>query len=254
MIIPYQEAAPTTRTDFFVGGKFRYSLDGNDVDIDLAPARIEVTPDPMLAVHYFWQRKVIGDDPFTDQVEPSLPFALVAAIKNFGHGPANEFRFSSGQPEIMENEKGLLVDFKLIGSEVDGKEVQPVFDLDLGNVLGGETHIVKWWLNCSLKGIFSNFSVSYTNKNPLGDPRLSIIEELKLHELFQQVRIGDRLDFLVREKKYGEIVPDHLVYSSDLSAYNVSHIKDIDVELSIGNKYLSAKITLTATTSGFRGV
>ena len=132
--------------------------------------------------------------------------------------------------------------------------MKPEFDLNLGDILGGETHIVKWWLNCSLKGVFTNLSVSYTNKNPLGDPRLSIIEELKIHQLMKEVKVGERIDFLVREKQYGNIIPDQVIASNDLSVQNVTNVQYSDVILDQEGSSLQAQVSITANISGQRCV
>ena len=80
-------------------------------------------PDPLLDVHYFWQREVFGDDPFTPEVEPPVPFYLGVLIHNAGGGTAHELGLSSGQPEIVENEKGLLITFKIVQSRLNYDEV-----------------------------------------------------------------------------------------------------------------------------------
>ena len=83
----------------------------------LEPVSITVLPMPRLYVKYFHQRDVYADDPFTPQVEPSIPFTLAVMIENKGHGIARNFRITSAQPKIVENEKGLLIDFKIIATE-----------------------------------------------------------------------------------------------------------------------------------------
>ena len=70
LIIPLSEAAPESDKSYDVGGILRYSLDGENITIPLLPTVISVRPDPSLLVHYFWERYVVGDDPFTDEIEP----------------------------------------------------------------------------------------------------------------------------------------------------------------------------------------
>ena len=53
-----------------------------------------------------------------DVVEPTVPFSLAILITNAGYGSANNLRITSGQPEIIDNEKGLLVSFKIIGANL----------------------------------------------------------------------------------------------------------------------------------------
>lgn len=116
-------AAPTEDTLYDVYGDFIYYMDGVRVVVPLFPDTITVMPDPKLVVHYFLQRHIIGDDPFTKEVEPSVPATLAVMISNTGYGVARNMIMSSGQPEIIENDKGLLVGFQLSKMRVDNEEV-----------------------------------------------------------------------------------------------------------------------------------
>jgi hypothetical protein len=69
-----------------------------------------VLPSPRLGPQYFHQRDVRSDDPFTDLIEPSIPFNLAVMVRNRGYGLARNFRITSAQPQIVGNEKGLLID------------------------------------------------------------------------------------------------------------------------------------------------
>ena len=82
-------------------------------------------PDARLELKYFQQRDVYSDDPFTLEVEPAEPFALGLIVKNNGAGAARNFRITSAQPKIVENEKGLLIDFKIIGTQVGTQALAP---------------------------------------------------------------------------------------------------------------------------------
>ncbi len=61
-----------------------------------------------------------GDNPFTPAVEPSLPATLATLILNVGGGPAREVVMDSLQPRIVENDKGLLISFAIVGVSVNG--------------------------------------------------------------------------------------------------------------------------------------
>ena len=114
LIAPYTEAAPREDVVYNIGGTLRYTLNNDNISIPLLPTRIVVAPDPILQVHYFWEKHVIGDNPFTEEKEESVPFALAVVIHNAGYGVASNLHINSGQPEIIENEKGLLVSLKLL--------------------------------------------------------------------------------------------------------------------------------------------
>ena len=227
LIVPLSEAAPETDQVYAVGGTLRYIFDNENITIPLLPTLITLTPDPSLLVHYFWERTVIGDDPFTEEVEPSIPFTLGVIVKNAGYGVASSLTLSSGQPEIIENEKGLLINFMITGSMIGNGSITPSLSLTLGDLNPQSTVVVRWFMVSSLQGEFKNFSATFQNINPLGDPRLSILDELEIHELTRNVRIyneGDDgiLDFLVNERQDIGGYPDALYDSKTLTRYNVS--------------------------------
>ena len=227
LIVPSSEAAPQTDHVYSVGGTLRYTVDNENITIPLLPTLITVTPDPSLLVHYFWEKNVIADDPFTDEIEPSVPFTLGVVVKNAGYGTASSLALASGQPEIIGNEKGLLVNFMIIGANVGNGSISPSLSFTLGDLAPGTTVVVRWFMISSLKGEFKNYSATFENINPLGDPRLSIFDELEIHELIRNVRIhvdtdDDILDFLVNDRKDLESYPDALQDSENLNRYNVS--------------------------------
>ena len=78
LIVPYSEAAPITQVDYDVGGKLFYSVNGQDLEIDLFPDRITVYPDPELHLNYFLEKNIMADDPFT----PSLYSNNLLLIKS----------------------------------------------------------------------------------------------------------------------------------------------------------------------------
>ncbi|XP_065905004.1 uncharacterized protein [Dysidea avara] len=228
LIIPFSEAAPESDRSYAVGGTLRYSLNGEDITIPLVPTVITVTPDPSLLVHYFWERFVVGDDPFTDEVENSVPFTLGVAVKNAGHGVASSLQITSGQPEIIENERGLLISFMIIGAMIGNGSIEPSLTVMFGDVPPDTTKVARWQIISSLQGEFRNYSATFENINPLGDPNLSILDELEIHELIRNVRIYNSpeddgvLDFLVNELDDLPAFPDALYSSKTLERYNVS--------------------------------
>ena len=170
---------------------------------------------------------VIADDPFTNEIEPSVPFTLGVVVKNAGYGTASSLTLASGQPEIIENEKGLLVNFMIIGANVGNGTISPSLSFTLGDLAPDTTVVVRWFMISSLQGEFRNYSATFENINPLGDPRLSILDELEIHELIRNVKIhvdteDDILDFLVNDRKDLESYPDALYDSETLNRCNVS--------------------------------
>ena len=229
LIIPYSEAALESDHVYDVGGTLRYSSDGSNITVPLLPTVITVRPDPSLLVHYFWERYVVGDDPFTDEVEPSVPFTLGVAVKNAGHGTAYSLRITSGQPEIIENERGLLISFMIIGANVGREAISPSLTVTFGDLTPNTTKVARWLMISSLQGEFMNYSATFENINPLGDPRLSLLDQLEIHELIRNIMIYSDpsendgiLDFLVNERDDFLAYPDALYSSKTLQSYNVS--------------------------------
>ena len=247
LMIPYSEAAPNDDKYYDVGGTLFYEVDGALIPVPLFPARIRVKPDPLLYVHYFWEKFVISDDPFTDEVERAVPFSLGVVVKNAGNGTANNLRIMSSQPEIIDNEKGLLVNFKMIGASIGNMNVTPSLSVNFGDVGPDMTVVASWWMVSSLKGKFQNYSATFENENPLGDPRLSLLDELEVHELIHRVRIleagmDDGIDdFLVNEKIDFNIYPDLVFSSKTLEKYDVL-LQNISL---IGTNYHSLSYTFS---------
>ena len=228
LIVPLTEAAPTDNRNYDIGGAFSYQSNGENVTVPLLPTRITVAPDPSLIIHYFWEKFVIGDNPFTAEREPSVPFALGVAVHNAGYGTAMNMRITSGQPEIIENEKGLLVTFKIIGTQVGSERVTPSLSVEFGDIGPTETRVARWLLLSSLQGEFTNYLASFEYMNPLGDPRLYVLDELVLHDLIRNVVVYPEeeddgvLDFLVNDVIDLFDFPDALYSSKTFTRFNVS--------------------------------
>ncbi|CAG2247275.1 unnamed protein product [Mytilus edulis] len=220
LMIPYSTAAPQEDTLY-------------DVEVDT----ITVKPNPSLVVHYFHEKYVRGDDPLTtDVVEPIIPFSLAVSVMNAGFGIARALRISSAQPEIIENEKGLLITFKIIGAQLGNNQIAPSLSVDFGDINSDETKTARWLLTSTLKGTFYNYTATFENINPLGDPQLSLLDELEYHELIHLVRIDkehfidDLDDFLVNDVVDSNAMPDKLYNSqngSDVYDVYTGHISQL---------------------------
>ncbi|MDB6030291.1 MAG: hypothetical protein JWM16_629, partial [Verrucomicrobiales bacterium] len=217
--IPTRDAARTGPKVYRFGGTLVYYTGPTRVEVPLIPEILTVQPDPELHLSYFLQRDVLGDDPFTDETETSQPFALGLLVKNTGLGIAKNFRVTSAQPRIVENEKGLLIDFKLIGTQVGTNAVTPSLTVNLGDIASGKSSIATFLLTSSLQGKFIEYNATFEHIDGLGDPRLSLIDSVEIHQLTKLVRanrIGDDslADFLVNDEPDVNNLPDTL-YLSD---------------------------------------
>lgn len=69
----------------------------------------------------------------------------------------------------MENEKGLLADFKIIATEVAGQNLQPSLTVDFGAIAPGTNAIGRWLFTSSILGGFIEYSATIEHQNGLGE-------------------------------------------------------------------------------------
>lgn len=220
ILVPTSEAAPLGPTRYGVGGVLSYRQDGRQISIPLFPAPITVHPDPRLTIKYFHQRDVFADDPFTrDVIEPSIPFNLAVLVQNKGRGTARNVRIVSGQPQIIENEKGLLIDFKIIGTEVSGQAQSPSLTATFGEIGPDSNAYGRWLLTSTLQGLFLDYKATFEHLDSLGKTNLSLIEVVTIHEMTHLVQAPGALedgrpDFLVNDVQDPDALPDTLYLST----------------------------------------
>ncbi len=223
LFIPTLDAAPLAPAAYQIGGTLRFTLDGQDLTVPLLPGQITVLPEARLHLDYFQQRDVFSDDPFTPELEPAEPFALGLRIRNAGAGTARNFQIASAAPRIQENEKGLLVDFQLLGARVDDRPFTPSFNLNVGDIDPNRSRVVVWDMTSSLQGKFIDYRASFTHVDAFGATNLSLIDRVSIHELIHAVRDdrsgADALpDFLVNDQPDPDNLPDTLYLSSGSNA------------------------------------
>lgn len=217
--IPKRDAAPDAPTVYSFAGTLNYSDNGQAVALPMLPSPVTVYPDPRLVLKYFQQRDVYSDDPFTPEIEPAEPFALGLIVTNEGGGTAKNFSITSAQPKIIENRKGLLIDFKIIGTQVGAESREPSLTVNLGDIEPGEAQVAQFLLTASLQGKFIDYEASFTHADELGGLATSLIESVEIHELIHVVqddRTGaDHLpDFLTNEVFDEGTQPDTLYLSN----------------------------------------
>jgi Ca2+-binding RTX toxin-like protein len=218
--IPTNLAALEVPTKYTIGGQLSYTENGARITVPLIAAPITVFPQAELYLDYFQQRNVYGDDPFTSNIETAVPFSLGVLVRNEGKGDAKNLRITSSQPKIIENQQGLLVDFEIIGSQVNGTGVSPSLAVNFGDIAAGGTAIADWQLKSSIQGKFSDYKATFEHVNNLGIKELSLIKEVKVHELIHQVQadraIGDDNlpDFLVNDVADANFRPETLYFSN----------------------------------------
>jgi hypothetical protein len=213
IIIPLDDAAPAGPEIYGFGGSMSYLALSGQSGAEFTPEELEVLPNPNLRLKYFWERNAYSDDPFTPEVEPAVPFTIGMMMINDGFGVANNVRIATSQPEIVENERGLLIDFELIGTRVGEADLlSPSLNVALGDLDPGRISVATWYMITSLQGQFVNYEARFEHLDALGqprvfDPRLSLIESVEIFECIRPVLAledGDDAinDFMTNEVFY----------------------------------------------------
>ena len=233
LFIPTKYAAPTSDKLYSFGGSLSY-LDPNTgltVTRDLDPVTLTVKPSPNLDLTYFMQRDIYGDDPLTKNVvEPIVPAEFALLINNVGYGDATNVRMTTEQPKIIENEKGLMIDFELLSSQLNGGEktlaLGSSVPTDFGTIPALSTSYAQWWFTSTLLGHFLDYNVEATHVTSYGNEDLSLLNNVTIHELIRSINTkaanGQPLKgWLVNDVKDSEDQPD-MLYLSDGTTEEVS--------------------------------
>ena len=244
LFIPEKGAAPTVPKSYSFGGSFSYldPFTGVTVTKPLFPVTLDVNPSPDLFLHYFMQRDILGDDPITEPIEPIVPAEFAVMIQNNGYGIAQNVRIESAQPKIVDNAKGLAINFALIGSNLNGQPMQlGLTNIDFGNIAPKTSSIGQWWFTSDLMGHFVSYEAKLTHLDSRGNPNLSLISGVAVHELIKSVSVYDGVkdginDFLVNEVQDAKEFPDVIYLSNGgtLDVYPASS-SSISGSIAIGN-------------------
>ncbi len=230
LFIPTKYAAPSIPTKYSFGGTLSYldPFSGTIVTKNLAPSIMTVNPSPDLTLTYFVQRDVLGDDPLTeDVVEPTVPAEFSLLINNKGIGSANNFTVVSDSPRIVDNKKGLLIDFNLVGSSLNGAPTTNEFrTLNFASIPGNSTKFIQWYFTSSLLGHFTDYDTKLTHVSSYSNPNLSLISDVSVHELIRSICVPNTLNsslvgFMANDVVDANHFPDAL-YISDGSKVEVS--------------------------------
>lgn len=227
LFIPTKYAAPENLTTYSFGGTLSFKDGSTTQNRSLFPVSLQVKPSPELDLTYFMQRDVYGDNPLTpDVVEPVIPAEFSVLIHNKGKGDANNVRMITKKPEIVENEKGLLIDFDIISSSLNGGEKTMALDDDIatqfGTIAAGTASYATWDLTASLMGHFTEYDVSVTHVTDYGNPDLSLLDRVTIHELIHSLNatIGDKVyrAWITNDEPDAEDAPDHIYFANGTDA------------------------------------
>jgi hypothetical protein len=222
LFIPTIHAAPGEAKTYSFGGKLSYSdpFTSNTVTVDLFPVPLEVHPGPNLHLYYFMQRDILADDPLTENIEPSIAANLGVMVQNKGYGAAKIFSIESAQPQIVDNKKGVAIHFEIIGAALNGME-RPLglTGIHFGNLDAQSVQTGQWWLTTNLLGHFTSYEARMRHLDSRGNPDLSLIDSVEIHELTRFITaygdLDDNIhDFLVNDVADAHDYPDAIYFSN----------------------------------------
>ncbi|MBB5321170.1 putative Ig domain-containing protein [Marinobacter oulmenensis] len=172
---------------YYVGAELSFTYGGESQTMDVSPDTIVVKPQPNLTLDYFLPEEVNGDNPFTPEIEPVEPYHLGVRIANNGSGPARSVKIQSAQPTIVENERGLLVDFLITGSFIDDQSASKSLLLNFGDIPADANKTGCWVMETSLTGRFTEFDATVSHADEFGGELTSLIESINTHRLVHDV-------------------------------------------------------------------
>lgn len=237
LFIPTKYAASTEEKIYSFGGTLTYidPFTGLEVSRSLVPVSLTVKPLPDLELTYLMQRDVYGDDPLTsDVVEPMVPAEFALIIDNKGYGEAKNVRMLTQQPKIIDNEKGLLIDFNIKSSQVNGEVASLSFGQSIANNFGTipahSQAYAQWWLESSLLGHFTSYEVEATHVTSYGNTDLSLLDTVTIHEMIHGFTVGNDGDkplrgYLVNDIVDADDMPD-ILYFTDATQQGVYLVKE----------------------------
>lgn len=228
LFIPTKYAAPDKAQTYSFGGNLYFNDGDNDQARSLYPCSLLVKPTPELDLTYFMQRDLYGDNPLTeDVIEPVIPAEFTVLIHNKGMGDAQNVRMITHQPEIVDNEKGLMVDFKIVASSLNGqnKTMALADDIatDFGTIAAGKCAYATWDLTSSLLGHIKDYNIGYTHLTSYDNPDLSLLDNVTIHELIHSinVRLGGQTyrAWVTNDVADTYDLPDHIYFSDGTDDY-----------------------------------
>lgn len=259
LFVPTKNAAPTEPVEYRFTGAITFTNPNTGIPFSatLFPVALTVNPTPDIDVHYFLQRDVLGDDALTETVEPSVPAELSVMLNNKGYGDANNMRFYVKQPEIIENEKGLIIDFQIVSSRLNGMESQEIdvtkeqSIVNFGTISAHSVAYAQWELMSSLLGHFGDYDVSYSHITGYGNKALSIIDNVAIHELTRSIDAsidnGGLKGFLVNDIQDANNEPD-AIYLTDGEREDVHTALSARLDKVDGNVY---RLVVTPSVEGW---
>ena len=257
--IPTRYAAPVEPVDYSFGGVITYldPITGMQVTERLLPVIKTVSPSPLLDLTYFLQRDVYADDPLTEEIEPAEDAEMALVIHNKGYGDARNVKLITQQPQIVDNEKGLLLDFSIVSSQMNGGEKALSFGgeipMEIGTICTSESSYLQWWLRSSLLGHFTDYDVDYVHLTSHGNTNLSLIDQLSIHELIRGFSLPDTgaskvRGFLANDLSDKDDMPDAVYFSDGSAIQPINIAESVKMSAASSDEYI---VEITPSASGW---
>jgi len=214
LIIPKPGAGGTKGQKYNISANISYRVDGVKFEVTTRSIEILVKPQPQLTLDYYIPSDVIANK----------PFKLAVRVTNDGYGTARNFSIETAQP-VIYNPAGLLIDFKIIRSALQGEDRGTSLKIDFGDIQLSESKFAWWEMVTTLNGTFTEFTGTYTHSSELGGMETSLIKALNTHIIMKEIDTGNvTYDFLVDSDN--DCVPDWIVnalYGSSEEVYPVNY-------------------------------
>jgi hypothetical protein len=202
LIIPKPGAGGVSGQTYNISANITYSVDGVNFMVTTQKVEILVKPQPQLSLDYYIPSDVIANQ----------PFKLAVKVTNAGYSTAKNFSIETAQP-VIYNPSGLLVNFNIIGSALQGEEGSTSLKVNFGDVDPAETEFAWWEMVTTLDGTFTKFTGSYTHSDELGGAETSLITELNTHIIMREINTSNvTYDFLVDSDT--DDIPDWVINST----------------------------------------
>ncbi|WP_460945774.1 PKD domain-containing protein [Spirosoma daeguense] len=260
LFIPELGAAPTVPKIYKFGGSVTYwdPYAKAMITLPLVAVPITINPSPNLMLHYFMERNILGDDALTSpEIEPSVPAELAVMVENKGYGPAVNMVISSAQPKIVDNEKGLAINFNLIGSKLQGQPKQlGVTNINFGTIPALKTQIGQWYFTSSLLGKFVSYEAKVVHTSSFGNSNLSLVQGVKLHELTKSIRLYGNQDDGINDFLVNDIFdvadrPDIIYFSQGNRTAKVNPAASGSFNIPVSAPVFTTTLTVTPSDTGF---
>ena len=245
LIVPNPGSGGTVPTGklYYVGATLNYSVGGKAEQVVVTPDFIYVKPMPLLTLDYFLTQDVFGDDPLTPPIEPIEPYALGVRIKNTGAATARNVKIESAQPRIVDNQRGLLINFQIVGSYLNDLPSTPSLLIPFGDIPANGATNGRWIMTSSLAGHFVSFTATSSHADELGGAVTSLMGEPVAHFLIRDVKV----DLPGRDNIRDFLADDGVGGNSVFRLYESSGLDTAVVDQSTSS-------LLTATGTGAAGV